>query len=88
MMPLSATEINGLLQAAAKPGVIVRRTPTGFDRAALFLLDYNYENLFEAAVSNELDKMTYRCKGCLSLIKRIDRKLHYDTHKRESSFDA
>lgn len=56
----------------------------GFDKAALFLFDMGYGNMFEPwRSSRDYGDMWFRCKGCNRKVKRTGRQSHYDWHKRE-----
>lgn len=56
-----------------------------FNPSAMFLLELAWPNLYEPANARELDKFTYRCKGCGTLVKRSDRESHYRRHRREEA---
>jgi len=58
----------------------------GFDRNCLFLLDLQYENLFEPWISKfeRIDNAYwFMCKGCGRKVKRTGRESHHEWHKRE-----
>lgn len=52
-----------------------------FDPLCLFLLKGDRASLFERA--NARDELTYRCKGCRSLLPRWERVEHGEAHVRE-----
>lgn len=93
MKSLDATTINKLLLEEHKEEDQVQRSRDamyrhGFDRAFLFLLSMNYENLFEPWPSKEVtvrygDGWWFKCKGCGRMVKRIGRESHHEWHKRE-----
>jgi hypothetical protein len=54
-----------------------------FDPTAFFLLDLQWENLFEPANAAERGfSETFRCKGCTQIVARRERKKHHQHHKR------
>lgn len=87
---LSAADIQALLASESQKEERVVRSDNfykhGFDKAALFLLDLQFENLFEPWITKlreDSDGWWWRCKGCRRQVKRTGRKSHYDWHKRE-----
>ena len=53
---------------------------TGFDPAAVFLLDMGFENLFERAGDGFID---HRCVGCGEIVRSWERLQHHAGHRRE-----
>lgn len=56
-----------------------------FDPAAMFLLDWEFSNLFEEASADPTIDPPFRCKGCGEIIDRAARKRHHRHHKRVES---
>lgn len=83
-MPLTAQQIDDLLNPPGDRGAI-KRSLKDFDPSALFLLEFQYPNLFEPARADQVDKWVYRCKGCRKLVTRVERKEHFEDHKREQN---
>jgi hypothetical protein len=83
-MPLDSSIIARLRALQSKPRTGVGQRDLGnFNKAALFLLDMGYENLFEPARNTHSDVWLYNCKGCSKTVKRTERKEHHASHKRE-----
>jgi len=57
----------------------------GFEQTFLFLLNMNYENLFEPWESGwySNDGFWWKCKGCGRKVKRTGRESHHAWHKKE-----
>jgi hypothetical protein len=82
-MSLSFSEIMGLVHAEeSRLSVHQRRQDfyAEFDQAAVFLLDLDYENLFDPANGGSLRQWLFRCKGCGKEVERIYRKHHHRDH--------
>lgn len=55
----------------------------GFDTAALFLLDWQYPNLFEPVSADPAKaNAEYRCKGCQQIVPAAKREKHHTNHCR------
>lgn len=54
----------------------------GFDPAAEFLLDWQWQNLFEPASARPTNTF-YRCKGCDAIVSEGVREKHHRAHVRE-----
>ena len=85
-MTLTNEQILELLKAEEDKHVKQLKPQHDFDKAANFLLDLNFENLFDPWISayESVDNaMWFRCKGCQRKVKRTGRQSHYDWHRRE-----
>lgn len=89
---MSQEAINALLMAKSRSNrgsqtaTEFRLNQHNFDPRCLFLLDINFENLFDPHVRmNETrwSGLWFKCKGCGAIVKRTGRLSHHGWHKRE-----
>lgn len=55
----------------------------GFDRAAEFLLDMAWVNLFEPVSADPSVAPRYRCKGCGAEVTQAQREKHHRQHLQQ-----
>jgi hypothetical protein len=82
-MGLAASQIADLLERDELGRTVHQRRQdfyASFYPAAIFLLDLDYENLFDPANGGSLREWVFRCKGCGKEVERIYRKHHHRDH--------
>ncbi len=79
MQGLSDAELDTLLKAEeTAPSKVELARANGFDPLFIFLLNSNFDNLFEDSSVEQV----VTCKACRERVPRWERKKHFDNHKR------